>query len=659
MSYVPYSIYQPLSKNDVVLQKEKHYEKWEHFFLNPFEIEQQPTELTDVREVILQSWNRSKEFEDLNPMIPGSVKNISDDKLKEIRGKNDVFHLAQPVLKQGGQELSNDNHVLLFCDSDGIILDSYGNSRVARNIGNSVNANNGAQWSERWAGTNAIGTSIILKQPVQIFSSEHFSHSCHDWVCSSAPILDPLTSELLGTINLSTTTDSFNHFSMMKTIGLVNQIERILFHNYYQAREMLQNIYIEAISKWKNHIVVLCDSKGKILRLNNDSHIDEIASLMPLTVENNELTTKKEWEDEVTLHGSQYRAKYKKIFWYERFIGFISILEKKNRISHSTNHNHYAKYSLQSLVGKSEAFKSTIHLAQVAASSDSNVLITGDSGTGKELVASAIHQASNRSDYPYIALNCAAIPKDLLPSELFGYVAGAFTGANSKGSIGKFELANKGTLFLDELGDMPLESQVQLLRVIQEQEIIRIGDKTRIPIDVRVIAATNKNLVEEIQMGKFRKDLYYRLNVIHIELPSLLHRSEDIPVLAENFSQKLALKKHHSPYHITSEAMEILRNYSWPGNIRELENVIEYAVNFSANGIITPENLPKHIYTKPTLSKDTTNMNPVNQAELEWILSALKRSQMNVSTAAKELNMSRSTLYRKLKKMGYNIKNLK
>ena len=185
---------------------------------------------------------------------------------------------------------------------------------------------------------------------------------------------------------------------MMKTIGLANQMERILFHNYYHAREIMQNIYIEAISKWKNQIVILCNSKGEILRLNNDSHVDEITSLMRLTVENNELTTKKEWEDEVTLHNSHYRAIYKKIFWYDRFIGLISILEKKNRISHSTtNHNHYAKYSFQSLVGKSEAFKSTIHLARVAASSDSNVLITGDSGTGKELVASAIHQASNRS----------------------------------------------------------------------------------------------------------------------------------------------------------------------------------------------------------------------------------------------------------------------
>lgn len=218
-------------------------------------------------------------------MIEGSVKNITDEELKEIRRKNEVFQLVQPVLKKAGQELSDENHVLLFCDSDGIIIDNYGDLRVARNIGNSVNANNGSQWSERWAGTNAIGTSIILKQPIQIFSSEHFSYSCHDWVCSSAPILDPLTNELLGVINLSTTANSFHSLSMMKTIGLVNQIERILFHNYYQVREMMQNIYIEAISKWKNQVVILCNTKGKVLRINNDTLINEITSLMSLTVE--------------------------------------------------------------------------------------------------------------------------------------------------------------------------------------------------------------------------------------------------------------------------------------------------------------------------------------------------------------------------------------
>lgn len=657
MSLVPFSTL--VSKHDIDLFRRKSHEKWKNFFFNPSQFEKRPSELTEVREVILQSWNRSKQYKDLNPMIQGSVKNIPDAELLEIRNNHEVFQLAQPVLKQAGQELSNDKHVLLFCDNDGIIIDHYGDLPVARHIGNSVNANNGAQWSERWAGTNAIGTSIILKQPVQIFSSEHFAHSCHDWVCSSAPILDPLTSELLGIINLSTPSDSYHTLSMMKTIGIVNQIERILFHNYYQAREMMQNLYIEAISQWRNHIVILCDAKGKILKINSDYQFAEISSLMSITAKNHELISYKKWEDEVTLHETQYQVKYNKIFWYDRFIGFIAILEKKNKFNHSTsNHNYYAKYSFQSLVGESEAFKRTIYLAQVAASSDSNVLITGESGTGKELVASAIHQASSRLEHPFIALNCAAIPKDLMPSELFGYVAGAFTGANPKGSMGKFELANKGTLFLDELGDMPLELQVQLLRVIQEQEIVRIGDKKRIPIDVRVIAATNKNLPEEIEQGNFRKDLFYRLNVIHIELPSLQNRIDDLPLLVERFIQKLTVKKYNGPYQLTDEAMNLLKEYSWPGNIRELENVIEYAVNFASNGLITPENLPKHIHKQKRIPK-TLNMNPVNQAELDWIIAALKRSQMNVSKAAKELNMSRSTLYRKLNKLGYDIKKLK
>jgi transcriptional regulator of acetoin/glycerol metabolism len=660
MSIVPVSVYQQLGKNDIPLLRKKQFEKWEQFFFSPVQLDQHPVELPEVRDVILQSWNRCKEYEDLNPMIQGSVKNISDAKLKEIREKNGVFHLAQPVLKQAEQELFCTNHVIMFCDSDGVILDCYGDPPAIRQIGDSVNATTGAHWSERWAGTNAIGASIILKQPIQIFSSEHYAHGCHEWVCASAPILEPFTNELLGVLNLSTMTDRFNPLSMTKAIWFVNQIERMIFHNYYKAREMMQNIYIEATNKWKNHLVILCDAKGKILWFNSDSPVDEIASLMSLTVETNEQSTKKEWEDEVTLYGNQYQARYRKIFWYERCVGFIAILEKKNRISHSiTNHSHYAKYSFQSLVGKSEAFKKVLHLARVAASCDSNVLITGDSGTGKELVANAIHQASDRSDYPFVALNCAAIPKDLLPSELFGYVAGAFTGANPKGSIGKFELANKGTLFLDEIGDMPLELQVQLLRVIQEQEIIRIGDKKRIPLDVRVIAATNKNFAEEIQNGKFRKDLYYRLNVIQIELPSLRDRSEDIPLLAEHFVQKRTVKKHHGPYHITAEAIKMLKNYSWPGNIRELENVIEYAINFSPNGIITPENLPQEINQQQDLTNVVTKINPVNQAELEWILSALKRSQMNVSRAAAELNMSRSTIYRKLKNYGYDIKNLK
>lgn len=533
---------------------------------------------------------------------------------------------------------------------------------MARQIGNSVNANHGSLWSERWAGTNAIGTSIVLKRPVQIFSSEHFAYNCHDWVCSSAPIFDPLTGELEGVVNLSTTSDSYHALSMLKTITIANQIERMMYQHYYEAREMLYNLYIEALSKWKNELVLLCDRNGKIIKANRDAHLYEIASFMVHTAKNHEqIPPSHEWETEVILQERPHQAKIKKIYWYERFIGFLAILEKKERSPSSmTNHRHVAKYSFQHLIGQSERFQKAIHIAKVAAESDSNVLITGESGTGKELFASAIHQASRRSEHPFVALNCAAIPKDLMPSELFGYVAGAFTGANPKGSMGKFELANKGTLFLDELGDMPLELQVQLLRVIQEQEIVRIGDTKKISIDVRIIAATNKNLPQEIAQGNFREDLFYRLNVMPIELPSLRQRSEDIPSLAEHFIEKLTLKNDHGPYAISDEAMEAFIQYDWPGNIRELENVIEHAMNFAGGGVITLQHLPEHLLRRQKQKRLSlpSAQNPVVQAELDWILSALKRSHMNVTKAAKELQMSRSTLYRKLKKLGYDIKNV-
>lgn len=654
MSLLPLSTYPSLSKDDLILLRKNHFEKWEEFFSN------QSSTLPEVRDVIFQSWNRCKEYEELNPMIQGSIKNVTDEKLKELRTENELFHLAKPILKQAEQDLSYSNHVLLFSNHDGIILDSFGNNFVSTKLGNSVNANIGSNWSERWAGTNGIGASLYLQQPVQIFSSEHFSFSCHDWVCSSAPILNPLTHELLGAINLSTTSDTFHPLSMMKTIQIANQIERTLFHHYYQAQVMMHDQYIEWINKWKKQTVFLCSTKGAIIKTNSRDSLDELQSFLYTTVNKKEFVDNKEWEIETTLCGRNFHFLFKKLYWNNRFIGFITVLDRKEKQNVFTkSHNHHAKYSIQSLIGQSIAIKEIKRIVQITASSDSNIMITGESGTGKELVANAIHEASNRANHPFIAINCAAIPKELLPSELFGYVAGAFTGANPKGSVGKFELANRGTLFLDELGDMPLEAQVHLLRVIQEQEVIRIGNHTRIPIDVRVIAATNKNLEEEMLNGNFRKDLFYRLNVINLELPPLRHRLEDLPLLVEHFVQKLTSRKLQGSYHVTSETMEYLQRYSWPGNIRELENVIEYAVNFSTNGIIIPENLPKHVTKQTSYIVDTKRANPVNQAELEWITSTLKKHQMNVSKAARELNLSRSTLYRKLKKMGHDIKTLK
>jgi sigma-54 dependent transcriptional regulator, acetoin dehydrogenase operon transcriptional activator AcoR len=657
MSIYPLWVYEQVPKNTIYFHKERQFKNWQNYFLHSKQDENQLAELPDTRDVIINSWDRCKEYKDLNPLIEGSIKNITDEKLKEIRDRNEVFHLAQPILQKVNQELAHSHHLLKVCDSNGTILEFYGDTSLLHQIGNSLNANKGAIWSENYAGTNAIGTSIELKQPIQIFSSEHFAYGCHELVCSAIPIMNPLTNKVVAAINLATTLDKFYPFSMMETMKIANNIERILFQNYYQAQEMLISIYTESITKYKNHIVMLCNSNGKILWQNNDSQIDGFKNLLLKVT--NELTTNIEWEEEVLIASHKYDSKFKKIFWHSQYIGLIAIFEKKNHQNDvKYTGSNTAKYSFTHLIGKSDSFKNVINMSKIASSTDSTVLITGESGTGKELIASAIHQASNRANYPFITLNCAAIPKDLLASELFGYVAGAFTGANPKGNKGKFELAHKGTLFLDEIGEIPLESQVHLLRVIQEQEIVRIGDHKKIPIDVRIIAATNRKIPEEIELGKFRLDLYYRLNVIPIELPSLRQRIDDIPILVEHLIKKLSVKKHQGPYQVLDHTMEILKSYSWPGNIRELENIIEYVLNFAENGVIRPENLPFYLLSQQKSLNFTSELNPVQQAELEWILDALKRSDNNITRAAKELQMSRSTIYRKLSHLGYDIKKL-
>lgn len=258
-------------------------------------------------------------------------------------------------------------------------------------------------------------------------------------------------------------------------------------------------------------------------------------------------------------------------------------------------------YTFDSIIGSSNTTKKMIYECKRAASSSSNILILGESGTGKELVAQAIHSASKYSTGPFVAINCGALPKGLVESELFGYERGAFTGANKDGHPGKFELADGGTLFLDEIGEMPLDVQVTLLRVLETREVVRIGGKYPKPIDVRIIAATNRDLREAVKDKTFRDDLYYRLNVLSIRIPPLRERGDDILELTDYFIKGFSSSKGIT-YSVDPRVYDILTRYTWPGNIRELENTIERAVNITDNNMILPEHLPTHILQSTGIS---------------------------------------------------------
>ncbi|MDF2531347.1 MAG: domain S-box protein [Clostridia bacterium] len=310
-----------------------------------------------------------------------------------------------------------------------------------------------------------------------------------------------------------------------------------------------------------------------------------------------------------------------------------------------------AKYSFDNIIGASKQMQELKTFSQKAAASDSNVLLLGESGTGKELFAHAIHNASKRAFAPFIKVNCAAIPHELLESELFGYERGAFTGAKKEGKIGKFEAANGGTIFLDEIGDMSLQMQAKLLRVLQEKEVEKLGGNSSEKVDVRIIAATNKNLESLVAEGKYRLDLFYRLNVLTVSIPALRERKEDIPAIVNSLVDKISCNMKKYIEKVSEKAMEYLKSYDWPGNVRELENVLERAISIiEKDDIIRPEYLPSSITGLNTMKTIGSLEAILNNAERQAILDALMIEKGNKSKAAKLLNVSRTSLYEKMTK---------
>jgi len=326
-------------------------------------------------------------------------------------------------------------------------------------------------------------------------------------------------------------------------------------------------------------------------------------------------------------------------------------LEQKSRL---TINNPAHQPVFEGIIGVSNAVQSVLNKVSIVAPTDTSVLVLGESGTGKERIAHAIHENSPRRNKPIVVVNCAALPLSLIESELFGYEKGAFTGANTR-RIGKFEQANGGTLFLDEIGELPLDAQVKLLRVLQEKEIERIGGETTVKVDVRIVAATNRNLEYEVAQGRFRLDLYYRLNVFPVELAALRERKEDVEALAYHFLKKYATKAHKNVTGISNKALNQLMQYDWPGNIRELEHLIERNVLLAPGSEITAFDLA--VTPQATQVKQATDgaMLSMEDMEREHIMTALKMCGGKVfgpGGAAEVLKVSPATLYAKMKKLG-------
>jgi transcriptional regulator with PAS, ATPase and Fis domain len=337
----------------------------------------------------------------------------------------------------------------------------------------------------------------------------------------------------------------------------------------------------------------------------------------------------------------------------DKMQGIIIVFNEIHRIRKLVNEmaGTHARFTFEDIIGVSSAIQEAKKMAMIAALGNSTVLLLGETGTGKELFAQSIHNHSERRGHPFLAINCGAVPRELLESELFGYTEGAFTGASKGGRPGKFELANGGTVLLDEIGDMPTDMQVKLLRVLQTGEVYRIGGHKSLSVDVRIIAATNSKLQEKVEQRNFREDLFYRLNVFPIIIPPLRERADDIFPLSRHFLSRCSRSLKKSVMPLSAAAEQALLTYHWPGNIRELENVVERSVNMAATDQIEPENLGLPAGRRGNVLK-APGQARLTEVEKETITDIIAEAGYNLSKAARTLGISRATLYNKMKKYG-------
>jgi len=625
--------------------------KWENFITDPDKRESlQPF----IRNEILDSWSRCQTI-GLNPEQKHARTALTSYELNNLLSESALYRAAKPIIDYIYHTLVGTGYLITLNDETGRMIYLKGESEMMRKV-EKVNFSPGMDWSESAAGTNAIGTSIVAQKPIQVFSAEHFCEGFHSMTCSSAPVFHPFSKQVMGAIDFTGLWPSTQPHTLGLAVSLAQMIEQQLLVMYKQKYAQLEEYYRVCTAKWKNQPLLVFSNDYVLINGNpqllhalklteqrtNESHV-KIKKLL----EHPEKSLKKVNDYEF--------IQVKPIIINHEEIGYVTIFNHKKGhtpSSLSPSHTHQ-------LIGESADIKLILQKGQQLASIDTPILVTGETGTGKELVARYLHEVSTRKDKPFIAINCGAIQKDLLASELFGYESGTFTGGKKEGKRGKFEEANGGTIFLDEIGEMPLDSQVHLLRVLQEKEITRLGSSKNIKIDVKIIGATNRNLEEMIEEGKFRKDLYFRLNVISFKVPSLRERKEDILPICEYYLS-LFTKKYDKPsyVHLSEKTKRFFLSYSWPGNIRELRNAIEHAVIFSDSVEIARNHLPDYLAdlkSKNSLDSLThPSLNIVENTEKQQIRNLLIETDWNISAVSRELNVARTTLYRKMRK--YNLR---
>lgn len=611
-----------------------------------------------LRQEIADSWQRSYKDKNLDffpePLEPEKVR---------IKQENNyqIINVSRPVMRDINEmmKLISDSYAVALFDNEGDIIEIINHNSDLIKLGHRCSEING--------GTGAPGLALTQGHLVEVTGYEHLFPQAHKWHTVGMTIYNiwQRVVAVLGVINLEGRNPAIK---TMVSLG-ANLIEAGIIRDQMATYNM--PIFLDTFT----HMGLCTDEHGAILSANEqfcryvgvsveDLKAQPLSRYFKTEIDYEKLVEPSNEELKmkpvqiINADGSKNRSKSQLfdvnkivlrdygrplvVIWFEQI--------QANTADQKTTSQNTQPITFNQLIGKSPAFENVKKVAMRAAHSLFNVLILGESGTGKEMIAQAIHNAS-RPNGPFIAVNCGAIPKELLLSELFGYEEGAFTGAKKGGNIGKIQMADRGTLFLDEIGEMPPEMQVVLLRFLQDKIVNPVGGSKSHKVDVRIVAATNRNLYTEMKNGNFREDLYYRINVIQINMPPLSERTGDVPLLADEMLKNLAQQIGVDRIDIEPEAMDLLCAYKWPGNVRELLNVLESAQVYADDHLITPACLPPQIKENLSVQAVASKGNLKNY-EKSAIIEILKKHDGNITKAASELGITRATLYSKINKLG-------
>ncbi|MEF7654895.1 sigma-54-dependent Fis family transcriptional regulator [Bacillus thuringiensis] len=589
-----------------------------------------------INERISESWHRCKQA-NVNPHMNKGQKILSSNVFQDQKKKSEIFlDIAIPQLQNMRKTIDELQMMALLIDPDGYVLSLSGNEQTLKRAKH-INFIEGVKWTEAAVGTNAIGTALEIEEAIMISGTEHYSIASHSWSCAAAPIHND-DGKLIGVLDFSCPIEFSHPYMLGMVTSIAHAIERECSIRVHQNELHLIHRFLDVIDS--NEQVVICNHRNVIVSASKKVR-ERVSNWSRMKLE------------DLMQHGLKPKLEVP-VYSDKRMIGkCIYVKENKQGNVFSTS-PFINGITFPGVIGTSDAFQHTLEEIKLVSPTDASVYVCGETGVGKEYVARAIHENSPRKNGPFIAVNCGSLPEELMESELFGYAEGAFTGARRHGYKGKFEQADSGTIFLDEIGEVPPEMQVALLRVLQERTVTPIGGSKEVPVNIRIITATHKDLLRLVEEGKFRQDLYYRLHVYPLYVPSLIERKEDIPYFIQHFCER----KNWNVVFPKSICNQ-LSQHTWPGNIRELLNVLERIYILSQGWEICEKQISfllqtmmgnQHQLALQAENKTEHTLNFREKIQRDSMIEALEKTNGNVSLAAKLLDVPRSTFYKRMQK---------